>query len=135
MADQRHLVFERGLKIEVAAGRDRVQRLILRLELQRAESKFLGAAADLIAKLRLGHKRIQAGGAGQPIRVAADRLPNLIVRGAVILHHGEGNHQGAVHATAIHVRQQLVRAIAASAVLRHTHMGVRVEDFHSVRHE
>src|SRR6185436_9785421 len=70
----------------------------------------------------------------QPIRMAADRLTDLIESGPIVLHHRKRNHQGAVDAIAIHIGEHFVRAIPASAMLRHAHMSVRVEYLHSVLH-
>jgi hypothetical protein len=53
MTYQRELILESRLKQKFGAWRRSIQRLKLRLKFERAESVFLAAAADLLAKCGL----------------------------------------------------------------------------------
>jgi hypothetical protein len=52
MADDRHLVVQGGFKEEIAGLAERVQPMILRLQLQNSEAVSIATPVDFIAELR-----------------------------------------------------------------------------------
>src|SRR5688500_351014 len=89
MHDYGEPVAQRGLKEEIATRRQRIQRLILRLQLQRAKAEFLRAPPHLIVELLPRDERIDAARAIEAVRVTAYGIGNLIVLRAEVVHDRE----------------------------------------------
>ena len=89
MADQHQAVLERRLEQERTALGQRVQALVLGLELQGPKSVLLPAAPHFGAELVLWDERIQASRPCEPVGVRAQRIPDFVVLATEILHYRE----------------------------------------------
>jgi hypothetical protein len=103
VADRDHPILEDRLEPEIAAWRDWVKSLILRLELGRSKPEHLSTAANLVLELRDVDERVEASAAGETIRMAEDGAADLIVRGSIVLDYREWDDDGSIDAERIHV--------------------------------
>src|SRR5262245_15102033 len=134
MDNDRQVVAERCLEEEIARRPQRVERLILRLELDGAKSEFARAPLHLIKKLCAAEVRVNASCASQTIRVRFHSPRDLIVRRTVVFDDREWDDQRTIHAESVHLSQKLVRCQTPPVMHAVADMCMRVVDRIAVFH-
>ena len=120
------LILQRGLKEEIRTARDRIESVILRLQFQRAKTKFFGTALQLLMKMIC--PRMKASTARESIRVRPNGRGDLVVRRTLILHDRKRNQERPVDSVSVHVAQHGIHTHRPTTMTRCSKMRVRVED-------
>ena len=102
MADEHEIVLDRRLEEEFAPRRERIEPLVLRLELEGAEPVKLPAAPHFVAIDALRDERVQTGGADEPVRMGTNGPGDQVVLATVVLHHRKRDQQRPVDSRGVH---------------------------------